>query len=77
MPRRPQWAESGVLREYYSSEYACAYLSGIMDKQERVVWYLNGEAVKERTVLAACFGIDQVCLTSLDGLCPGLLEALA
>lgn len=72
-----QWAESGVLREYYSSEYACAYLSGIMDKQERVVWYLNGEAVKERTVLAACFGIDQVCLTSLDGLCPGLLEALA
>ena len=51
-------------------------ISGIMDKQERVVWYLNGEAVKERTVLAACFGIDQVCLTSLDGLCPGLLEAL-
>lgn len=71
-----QWAESGALREYYSSEYACAYLSGIMDKQERVVWYLNGEAVKARTVLAACFGVDQVCLTSLEGLCPGLLEVL-
>ena len=71
-----QWAESGVLREYYSSEYACAYLSGIMDKQERVVWYLNGDAVKERTVLAACFGINQVCLTSLEELWPGLLEAL-
>ncbi len=71
-----QWAESGALREYYSSEYACAYLSGTMDKQERVVWYLNGDAVKERTVLAACFGINQVCLTSLEELWPGLLEAL-
>lgn len=69
-----QWAESGALREYYSSEYACAYLSGTMDKQERVVWYLNGDAVKERTVLAACFGINQVCLTSLEELWPGLLR---
>lgn len=71
-----QWADSGALRAYYSSEYACAYLSGTVDKQERVVWYLNGEAMKDRTVLAACFGVNRVCLTSLDGLLPELREAL-
>ena len=65
------------LESYFSSRYACDYLTGTVDKKDTVVWYLGAEAVAERVRMAAFFGVDQVCLSSLNGLWPGVEEGLA
>lgn len=54
--------------QHYSSRYACAYATGSNeDGQELVAWYLDRQAVRERTQLAQAFGVDQLCLTGWDG----------
>lgn len=65
------------LESYFSSRYACDYLTGTVDKKDTVVWYLGAEAVAERVRMAAFFGVDQVCLSSLNGLWPGVEAGLA
>ena len=64
------------VEDYYSNRYACAYLSGTVDRQSTVAWYLDGQAAEARTDLAAFFGVDQICLSQLNGLWPELLDAL-
>lgn len=62
---------------YYSDRYACAYLSGTTaDGDPLVVWYLDQQAAAERRRMAACFGVDQVCLSGLENLSAGLLAGL-
>ncbi|WP_295581304.1 S-layer homology domain-containing protein [uncultured Oscillibacter sp.] len=68
---------AGGLGSYYSSRYACAYLSGTVAEKETVVWYLDGRSAAERADLAAFFGVNQVCFTQLNGLWPDLLASLA
>ena len=62
--------------EYYSSRYACAYLSGTVDRKNTVVWYLSGQSAAERVKLLSCFGVGQVCFSQLNGLLPEVLEAV-
>lgn len=54
--------------DHYSNRYACAYLTYTEKKAQTVVWYLDREAVAARERLAGFFGVDQVCLSSLNGL---------
>lgn len=62
---------------YYSDRYACAYLSAASeDGKPLVVWYLDRRAAAERRQMAACFGVDQVCLSELEDLSPALLAGL-
>ena len=62
---------------YYSDRYACAYLSGVNeDDKPLAVWYLDRRAVEERRQLAACFGVDQVCLAELGNLPAEMLAGL-
>ena len=49
-------------RSYYADRYGCAYLT---TDDGAAVWYLDGEAARERVRLAAFFGVDQVCLSDL------------
>lgn len=63
--------------DYYSSRYACAYLSGVSASEKPlVVWYLNQQAAAERTQLIRFFGVDQVCLTDLRNVSAELLLGL-
>ena len=63
--------------DYYSSRYACAYLSGKTgDGKSLVIWYLNMQSAAERMQLLRCFGVDQVCLTDLQSASPDLLMGL-
>lgn len=52
--------------EYYSGRYACAYLTDASEKDLRVVWYLNGEAVAQRARMAAFFGSQTLCFSDLS-----------
>ena len=52
--------------EYYSGRYACAYLTDASEKDLRVVWYLNGEAVAQRARMAAFFGAETLCFSDLS-----------
>lgn len=63
--------------DYYSGRYACAYLSGVTEDDEPlVVWYLDQQAAAERVQLARAFGVDQVCLSELQGLPGNFLAGL-
>ena len=67
--------EKSQIDGYYSDRYACAYLSGSLDRQELVVWYLDERSVAERAELLHCFGVDQICFSQLNGLLPEVLKA--
>ncbi len=62
--------------DYYSSRYACAYLRSGSQQNGTVVWYLDGQAVKERTSLAGFFGVEQVCLSDLGSVSGDVNAAL-
>ena len=55
-------------QDHDSNRYACAYLTYPEKKSQTVVWYLDREAVAARERLAGFFGVDQVCLSSLNDL---------
>ncbi len=64
-----QWAQV-----YYSSRYACAYLK--TGDESLTVWYLNGQSIQERYQLARLFGVNQLCISTLDSTLPDLMDAL-
>lgn len=61
---------------YYSSRYACAYLEGEWMDTPVTVWYLNGQAIAERTQLGRLFNVEQLCVRELDQSLPELIESL-
>ena len=69
---------SAQTQDYYSDRYACAYLTA--DDADTAVWYLDGEAARERVRMAALFGVDQLCLSDLSSVADyenySLLEGL-
>lgn len=69
-------AEGGGLSGYYSQRYGCAYLNGEVENNLTTIWYLDGRAAAELAKLAACFDVDQLCLSQLSGMAPDVLEAL-
>lgn len=66
---------------YYSGRYACSYLTDASASAERVVWYLDQESVAQRLLMAAFFGVGQVCLSDLRSVADyegySVLEALS
>ena len=66
-------AAERTTRTHYSDRYACAYL--VREKGPEV-WYLNGQAIKERTQLARLFGGGHLCLSDLNHTLPETLEAM-
>jgi len=62
---------------YYSSRYACAYLTAAeRDGRQTVVWYLNQAAAAERARLASFFGVDRVCLSDVAAASEEFLNGL-
>ena len=70
--------QGSIQGDYYSDRYACAYLTA--DDADTAVWYLDGEAARERVRMAALFGVDQLCLSDLSSVADyenySLLEGL-
>ena len=71
-----QLAEENGLKRYESARYGCSYLSGILEKKQATAWYLDGAAVAERVKLLNCFGVDQICLSTMNGVSADLLAGL-
>ena len=69
-------ADEKYTESYYSSRYACAYLVRKEQSSVETVWYLDRQAAQARRQLAAFFGVDQICLSSLDAASGQLLEGL-
>ena len=70
--------EEQETQHYYSSRYACPYLQqGEAGQDPLVVWYLNGQAVQERTDLALLLGVGHLCLSELGDALPETAEAPA
>ena len=61
-------AEQGA-RSHYSSRYACG--SG-----DSTIWYLNGQSIQERELLARLFGGGHLCLSDLNNALPEVLAAM-
>ena len=66
-------AAERTTRSHYSDRYACAYL---VREEGPDVWYLNGQAIRERTQLARLFGGGHLCLSDLNHALPETLEAM-
>ncbi|WP_325199653.1 S-layer homology domain-containing protein [Oscillibacter sp.] len=66
-------AAERTTRSHYSDRYACAYL---VRETGPDVWYLNGQAIKERTQLARLFGGGHLCLSDLNHALPETLAAM-
>lgn len=66
-------AAERTTRTHYSDRYACAYL---VRENGPDVWYLNGQAIRERTQLARLFGGGHLCLSDLNQALPETLEAM-
>ena len=66
-------AAERTTRTHYSDRYACAYL---VREDGPDVWYLNGQAIQERTQLARLFGGGHLCLSDLNHALPETLEAM-
>lgn len=66
-------AAERTTRTHYSDRYACAYL---VREEGPDVWYLNGQAIRERTQLARLFGGGHLCLSDLNNALPETLEAM-
>ena len=62
---------------YYSTRYACAYLTRGAGSSRTVVWFLEEEAAAERARMAAFFGVNQVCLSDLTSVSAPLLAGLS
>ena len=62
---------------YYAERYESPYLSGVIEKKQTSVWYLNAQAVRERVKLAKCFGVNQICLEQLEGVSADFLQGLS
>lgn len=67
-PQIQELRNSLFAEEYYSSRYACAYLTDASEKELRVVWYLNGESVAARARIAAFFGVNALCFSDLSSI---------
>lgn len=53
--------------QYYSSRYACPYVTGKSQTGETLaVWYLDRQAVRERTQMASAFGVGELCVPQWD-----------
>lgn len=52
---------------YYSTRYACAYLTSDAE-DARVVWFLDETSLAERTQLAKLFRVSQLCLSDMASL---------
>ena len=50
-------------RTYYSDRYACAYV----EAGDTTAWYLDGRALDARRQLLNCFGVNSLCLSTLNG----------
>ena len=48
---------------YYSDRYACAYV----ETKDTVAWYLDGRALNARRQLLNCFGVNSLCVSTLNG----------
>lgn len=66
-------AAERTTRSHYSDRYACAYL---IREDGPDVWYLDGQAIRERTQLARLFGGGHLCLSDLNHTLPEVLEAM-
>ena len=66
-------AAERTTRSHYSDRYACAYL---VREEGPDVWYLNGQAIRERTQLARLFGGGHLCLSDLNHALPETLAAM-
>ena len=66
-------AAERTTRSHYSDRYACAYL---VRENAPDVWYLNGQAIRERIQLARLFGGGHLCLSDLNHTLPEVLEAM-
>lgn len=66
-------AAERTTRSHYSDRYACAYLDRETGPD---VWYLNGQAIRERIQLARLFGGGHLCLSDLNHTLPEVLEAM-
>lgn len=66
-------AAERTTRSHYSDRYACAYL---VRENGSAVWYLNGQAIRERIQLARLFGGGRLCLSDLNHTLPEVLEAM-
>ena len=66
-------AAERTTRTHYSDRYACAYL---VQEEGPDVWYLNGQAIRERIQLARLFGGGRLCLSDLNNALPETLEAM-
>nr|WP_325212775.1 S-layer homology domain-containing protein [uncultured Oscillibacter sp.] len=66
-------AAERTTRSHYSDRYACAYL---IRENGPDVWYLDGQAIRERTQLARLFGGGHLCLSDLNHALPEVLEAM-
>lgn len=71
-----QLAEENGLKRYEAARYGCSYLSGVMEKKQATVWYLDGAAAAERVKMMNCFGVDQVCLSTMSGVSGDFLTGL-
>ena len=68
-------AEQGA-RSHYSSRYACAYLPRQSGNGDSTIWYLNGQSIQERELLARLFGGGHLCLSDLNNALPEVLTAM-
>ena len=66
-------AAERTTRAHYSDRYACAYLTR---EKGPDVWYLNGQAIRERIQLTRLFGGGHLCLSDLNNALPEVLEAM-
>lgn len=66
-------AAERTTRSHYSDRYACAYL---VREKGPDVWYLNGQAIRERVQFARLFGGGHLCLSDLNHTLPEVLEAM-
>lgn len=55
---------------YYSTRYACAYLTSVYDKREAVAWYPSSRGLEARARLAGLFGVTRLCVGNLNDLPP-------
>ena len=67
----------GTMETHYSERYACAYFTGVDEKEKPVMgWYLNEKAVAERMRMLGFFGVNQVCLKDVNTASTELLSGL-
>lgn len=66
----------GETKSFYSGRFGCAYFEGMWEDMPVSIWYLNGQAVRDRIQLGSLFNVEQLCVRELDCALPEFLEAL-